>query len=246
MSIYEKLDPKRVNILTDKRVKPRTLILSLISTFAALNIMADLIPFTPILGVPGASFRLGWVLAPLTGIMLGPVAGGLSCIIASLVELFLGVQLWSFGVFSPFRAGLSAFQAGLLISGKWKTSVTVLVFLMFMWIFLPSGREALIVLSFHVFSLILILIFRSNIKKYANSPVLWKTALSLATASYCGNISRHLFGNVLLIWLTGIPSSIFLLALPLTLTEQFTFTTATTILVVALSRTHIRELTDSF
>jgi len=60
---------------------PRSLILTYISVFAALNALADFIPFTPILGIPGSSFRLGWILSPLTGILLGAEAGGISYLI---------------------------------------------------------------------------------------------------------------------------------------------------------------------
>lgn len=231
--------------MTYNRRWPKTLTISLVSMFAALNIIADLVPLTPILGLQGTFFRLGWVLAPLTGILLGPVTGGLSCVIASLVELFLGVQGWApFGIFSPFRAGLSAFQAGLVVKGRWKTALSIMGTLIVLWALNPLGRDALIVLVFHIVGSLLIISIRSKIRDYIDSPVLWKLTLSITVASYYGNVSRHLLGNVLLIYLVGTPSLIFLSAFPFTLIEQVSFTAAATILGVALYRTRLRRFLD--
>jgi len=173
--------------------------------------------------------------------LLGPVEGGVSCIIASLIELFLGFQTWNFGVFSPFRAGLSAFQSGLLVKGKWKIAATILGGLIFIWVLLPTGREALIVLSFHLIGFILILFFRSSIGRYMDSSVWRKVMLSIAIATYCGNISRHLFGNTILAIIANLPPIYFISAIPFTLVEQITFTAATTIIGAALTRTRLRE-----
>jgi hypothetical protein len=224
---------------------PQPFILSLISTFAALNIVADVLPLTPVLGVNGASFRLGWVVAPLTGLLLGPVGGGLSCVMAGVVELFLGVQSAQlFGLFAPFRMGLPAVQVGLLGKGRWKTALTILGSLIFVWALLPKGREALPVLSFHLVGFFLILVFRTRIGRYLSSSSWKQVALGVAVAAYCGNISRHLLGNILLVVLTDVPSIVFLAAMPFTVIEQTSFLAASTSLGVALIRTRARTLIE--
>lgn len=228
-----------------KKTRPRALVIALISTFAVLNIFANLFPITPILGISGAFFKLGWVFAPLTGILLGPVEGGISCILASIIEFSFGIQSWIFGVFSPFRAGLSAFQAGLLQRGKWKTALILLILLIFSWISLPSGRDALIVISFPLLGFFLILFFGSRIEYYIASSVWKKRALGFVVASYCGNISRHLFGNTLLVLLSNMSPIIFISAIPFTLIEQGLFAIASTILGMALMRTRLKEITSS-
>ena len=246
MPFHEESRERRVYTLTDKlRISP-PFTLSLISIFAALNIIADVLPLTPVIGINGASFRLSWVVAPLTGLLLGPIAGGGSCVIAGVVELFLGIQpLQPFGLFAPFRMGLSAVQVGLLVKGRWKTSLTILGSLIFMWILLPKGREALPVLSFHLVGFFLILVFRTQIGGYMASSSLWKkVAFGVAVAAYCGNISRHLFGNILLVVLTEIPSIVFVAAIPFTVIEQTSFLVASTILGVALTRTRARTLIE--
>jgi hypothetical protein len=219
----------------------------LISTFVALNIVADVLPLSPVLGVNGASFRLGWVVAPLTGLLLGPVSGGLSCAMAGVVELFLGIQSSQpFGLFTPFRMGLSAVQAGLLVKGRWKTALTILGALIFVWALLPKGREALPVLSFHLVGFFLILVFRTRIGYYVSSSLWKKVALGVAVTAYCGNISRHLLGNILLAVLTDVPSIVFVAAMPFTMLEQTSFLVASTILGVALMRTRVRTLIEVY
>jgi hypothetical protein len=231
--------------MKQKTTKPRTLAIALISTFAVLNIFADLFPITPILGTSGAFFKLGWIFAPLTGILLGPVAGGISCILASVIEFSFGIQSWIFGILSPFRAGLAAFQAGLLQRGKWKTASIILLILIFSWLSLPSGRNALIVLSFPILGFFLILFFGSRIEDYIASSVWKKTAFGFVVASYCGNISRHLLGNTLLVLLTNMSPIIFVSAIPLTLIEQTLFAIASSILGMALMRTRLKAITRS-
>lgn len=247
MPLHEEPRKRQVYTLTDKRRIPQPFTLSLISIFAALNIIADVLPLTPVIGVNGASFRLSWVVAPLTGLLLGPIAGGGSCVIAGVVELFLGLQpSQPFGLFAPFRMGLSAVQVGLLVKGRWKTALTILSSLIFMWILLPKGREALLILSFHLVGFFLILVFRTRIVGYMSSSLWKKVALGVAVAAYCGNISRHLLGNILLVVLTEIPSIVFVTAIPFTVIEQISFLVASTSLGVALTRTRARALIEAY
>jgi hypothetical protein len=93
---------------------------------------------------------------------------------AGVVELFLGLQSAQlFGLFAPFRMGLSAVQVGLLGKGRWKMALTILGSLIFAWALLPKGREALPVLSFHLVGFFLILVFRTRIGRYLSSSS-WK------------------------------------------------------------------------
>ena len=98
------------------------------------------------------------------------------------------------------------------------------------------------ILPFHLLGILLILIFRSRIGGYVDSSVWRKAAFGVAVASYCGNISRHLLGNILLVLIADVPSIFFITAIPLTLMEQVSFTLAATVLGVALVRTRMREL----
>lgn len=210
--------------------------------FAALNFIVDIIPFSPTIGVPGTFFRLGWVLSPITGVLLGPVAGGISCTIAGLLSIVIGIQPWTFGVLTPFRSGLSALQSGLLTQNQWKLALAILSFLIGAWFVLPNGREAWPIISFHVVGVMLIVILRSKIRTYIHSPDLNKVAFGMSIAAYCGNISRHLLGNTILLFLLDLSPLIFISAIPLTFIEQLAFTITSTILGGTIIKTSIRDI----
>ena len=210
--------------------QPRTLKIALISTFAVLNILGSVIPVTPIIGVSGAFFRLSWVIAPITGLIVGPYAGGISCIIASLIETILGVQEWTFGPFSLVRSALSALQAGLIARKRWKEAGVILTFLIVIWIILPTGSESVLTLVFHLVGLLLIVTLRDKVGSSLNRDMVKMRVFGVAVVSYCGNISRHLFGNILYVTFFNLPSTIFLSALPFTLIEQLTFTIGATLI----------------
>jgi hypothetical protein len=242
MPIHEKFDSVLQQKLNYHKsiFSPRSL--ALVTVFAALNLIVDIIPFSPTIGVPGTFFRLGWVLSPITGILLGPVAGGISCIIAGSLSIAMGIQPWTFGIFTPFRSGLSALQSGLLAQNRWKLALALLSFLIGVWFVLPNGREAWPLTSFHIVGVLFIVILRSKIRTYIHSPDLDKIALGISIAAYCGNISRHLLGNTILLFLLDLSPLIFISAIPLTVIEQLTFTIASAILGGTIIKTSIHDI----
>jgi len=247
MPLHEEPRKSPVYALTAQRRRPRPVVVSLLATFAALNVVSDLMPLTPVIGVNGAFFRLSWVVAPLTGLLLGPVWGGGSCVLAGLAELCFGLQSTQpFGLFTPFRMGLSAVQAGLVVKGRWKTAVTVLGSLIGVWVLLPAGREALLAVSLQGVGCVLLLAFRTRIRGYVASASWKQVALGVAVAAYSGNVSRHLLGNLLLVVLTDAPSTIFVAALPFTIVEQAVFLAAAIILGTALTRTRARAFLEAY
>lgn len=222
------------------RNKPRSLVLTYISVFAALNALADFIPFTPILGIPGASFRFGWILSPLTGILLGTKVGGISCLIAGLTEVFLG-QPPVFGPFTPLRPAISASITGMLVSKHWHIPALTLFSLILVWLLIPIGKDASTILIFHVTGLATILLLRGKIEDLVKSKTSEKTALGLFLAAYCGNISRHLFGNILLATALNLQSVYFISAVPYTLIEQLTFAIGTMMIGIPSYRLRLHE-----
>jgi len=219
---------------------PKSLVLTYISVFAALNAMADLIPFTPILGIPEASFRLGWILAPLTGVLLGKEMGGISCLIGGIIEIFLGVPP-IFGFFTPLRPAISAFMTGMLVSRNWRMPVMTLLALISIWLLLPTGRGAYIVLLFHITGLAMILLLRGKIGDLVSSCDPKEGAWGLFLSTYCGNISRHIFGNILGATILNIQSIYFIYAMPYTIVEQLTFAIGTAIIGISLNRLRLSQ-----
>lgn len=242
MSLYEKSDSVSQSKLNHQQSILSSRVLALVSVFAALNLIADIIPFTPTIGVPGTYFRLGWVLAPLTGILLGPIPGGVSCTIAGLLAVAMGVQPWTFGIFTPFRSGISALQSGLLAQTRWKLPLAFLSLLIGVWLLLPNGRDAWPILSFHILGALLIVVLHSKIQMYILSPNINRVALGVSIAAYCGNVSRHLLGNTVLLYFWDLSPLVFLSAIPLTLVEQLAFTVTSAILGGTIIKTSMHSI----
>jgi hypothetical protein len=221
-------------MLSENKNMPKSLMLTYVSAFAALNTVANFIPFTPVLGIPGSSFRLGWVMAPLTGILLGAKIGGISCLLSGLIGIFLG-QPPIFGPFTPISPAASAFVTGMLVLKKWRISAIALSSLILLWLMLPTGQAASTVLIFHTVGLGMILLFREKIGDLARSGNAKSESLGLLLAAYCGNISRHLFGNILSATILNLSATYFVSAFPYTLAEQLTFAVGTMIMGVSLS-----------
>jgi biotin transporter BioY len=207
-----------------------------------MNAVTDLIPISPVLGTQ-SFLTLGWVFSPLAGLMLGPVSGGISCLLATLIELFLGRPVLSLGPAGLFRSPLAAFETGLLTSGRWSPASAILVILILGWLTLPTGREAAAILVFHLFGLVLIFILRSRMESGLSSQSRRYVGMAVWASSYCGNMARHLYGNLLFVLVAGLPSQIFLAAMPLTLLEQAFFSFASFILGTSLIRLRLRQTT---
>ena len=227
-----------------RKARPVSLAVSMVSLFAALNVVGDFVPLTPIVGFEQSRLTLGWVFASLTGLMLGPFFGGLSCLLASLAELFLGFPiLLPFGPLGLVRSALAAFQTGLFSTRRGDFSGGVLLLLMLGWLLTPQGREAELVLVFHFFGLVLILLSRNWVAGALESHSRRRVGLAVAIAAYCGNISRHLFGNLLFVLLASFPAVVFLTAMPLTLVEQTFFALIAGFLGASLVLLGLRRVT---
>jgi hypothetical protein len=224
-----------------KPFQTKTLKIALISTFAVINILGSIIPITPIIGVSGAFFKLSWIIAPITGLILGPLDGGVSCMISSLIITALGFQDWTFGPLSLVRSAISAFQAGMIASKRWKVSASILTLLIVTWIILPIGRESAITLVFHLTGLVFIVLFRDKINSFLNHDEMKMKVFGIAVVSYCGNISRHLFGNILYATFFKLPSIVFISAMPFTFIEQLTFTIGAILIGTPLTQINIRR-----
>ncbi len=226
---------------SENNKRSKSLALSRVSVFAVLNALTDLVPVSPILGIPGSFLTFGWIISPLTGILLGAKIGGISCLIGNLLTVFFGKQLL-FGPLTPLRPAVSAFIAGMLASSNWQIPAATLFSLIMIWFLLPSGMQASLVVVYHFFGLGIILFLRSKIAKFVSSENLRKASIGFATATYCGNISRHIFGNILSAMILNIPPIAFVWAMPYTFVEQSVFVVAATIIGISLKRLGIRQI----
>ena len=111
------------------------------------------------------------------------------------------------------------------------------------WLLMPQGREAVFVLVFHVVGLALILTLRHRVAAGLESKNRTRVGLAVGVAAYCGNISRHLFGNLLFVLFASLPAVVFLAAMPLTLLEQTFFAVISGVLGASLVLLGLRRVT---
>src|SRR5206468_1745767 len=78
--------------LTAKTTHRSRLVLDtmLMASFSALYAVLRSIPTYPMLGIPGATFKAGDIIAPLYGILLGPVLGSISIAFGTTMAFFTG------------------------------------------------------------------------------------------------------------------------------------------------------------
>jgi len=111
--------------------------LALMISFAALYAVLSLVSLFPIIGAVGSFITLASIMAPLTGIILGPYIGAG----AAAVGGFLGwsiTQTGAFGFLSFIPGASTAFASGLLVNGKRMESLAIYTVLFLMLAFYPS------------------------------------------------------------------------------------------------------------
>ncbi len=177
--------------------------LALTAIFAALYAVLRAIPTIPMIGVPGASFSLSDILAPIYGIILGPYVGGASVLIGTFTAMtvkppvFLGLD---------FLPGfVNAVALGFLIRRKWLPVVALNIFLLAVFIanpltltLVPLGSN--VVFPFMWLHIIALIILISPLGLMATKWVEKTTTLAVAgfaILAFIGTMMQHLMGNIL-------------------------------------------------
>lgn len=195
----------------------KSLLVSMVSLFAVLNGIAGYIPLTPILGFGGKSFKLEWITGSLSGVILGVPYGVISPVLGEIMQGGNG----TFGFLSYLTVAIPAFQIGLLRRKKWKIPLFVLAALTVTWTYMTGLCVAMVP---HIIGIFLIptltLLRRVNDNDF----------LSILISSYCGNITRHASGCILLSLMYGFTPTTFITALPLTIAEQTFFCLGTAVI----------------
>jgi hypothetical protein len=212
LTSIETLSPRRRRIAIDG---------VLVATFAAIYIVFRSLPTYPMLGVPGATFKAGDIVAPLFGILLGPLLGPLSITIGTFVAfstgappLFLG---WDF-----LPAATSAAMTGLITRRRRGISMVLNSFLILVFLSLPYtafyvkvGAYSVPFVWLHVFGLVLLI---SPLSSFAASKVSFKgidgkgsrlldlsrNLGSLFVLSLIATLAQHIMGGILTQTIVGL------------------------------------------
>lgn len=183
--------------------------IALIAVFAALHAVLSSLPYSIAIGVGGGSITLGVISAPLVGILLGPISGGISVLIGSVIGMFLNPAGAIFGAISFLPATIGAFSAGFTITKKgYISAVMILIPLMLFYVH-PLGNQAMIYPFMHIIAVFVALAFSTKLAVWSTEMSnIKKLGVGIPVAAFVGTLTDHITGSTLALWIFDLPSEI--------------------------------------
>ena len=181
--------------------------IALTAVFAAIYAVLRIVPTVPMIGVPGASFSLSDILAPIYGIILGPYVGGASVLIGTFTAMsakapvFLGLD---------FLPGfVNAVALGFLVRRKWLPVIGLNVVLLLAFVLNPLTLNFVNIslgnintvfpfMWLHIAALI-VLISPLGLKatRWIDAAKSSTAIAGFAILAFIGTMMQHLMGNIL-------------------------------------------------
>lgn len=228
-----------------KNIRIRSRSVALVSIFAALDAVIRTIPFTPAVGL-NLVFNFGWAFSPIMGMLLGAVLGFVAATLGSVILSALSLYPWTFGFASLFTFGVSAFQAGLLVSLRLRRKYIVLagallLSFLLVWMLLVWNTVALWVATYYIVGVFAVMVLwwlrRLPTTMLSNRLLLVESVL----IAYSANITQHALGNILCVVVLNLKPEVFFAALPLTAIEQTVFALTAAAIVYPVLRVFSRR-----
>ncbi|UCH37232.1 MAG: hypothetical protein JSV76_06000 [Candidatus Bathyarchaeota archaeon] len=176
----------------------KTSFISVIAVFASLTVVLDAIIIPELSS--GVWFGLVFLIAPITGIVLGPAAGFLSTFIGVMIGHLLiprGIEEFLFTIGAPIGAAI----VGLLFQHRWKTVFFYYTFLLASYFLTPVAWQLPVWGMWDVYCAYFVLI-ASLVLKYKMKVQLSKSRevwLNLALSAFVGLEADVLFRIFILI-----------------------------------------------
>jgi hypothetical protein len=174
----------------------------MIAIFAALYAALRIIPTVPMIGT-GATFHLSDILAPLYGILLGPLIGGVSIILGTFVAIALGSSMPFLGLdFLP--AFIVAVSLGLLVRKKWLPVVILNAVLLLLYaadpftvniIETPFGPFPY--LWMHIVAFVVLILLGRKAGEWVKSKKIGLLTAGFAILAFVGTMMQHLTGGLI-------------------------------------------------
>lgn len=193
--------------MQEVRVRSRLVELALTASLSAFYVAFRVIPTFPSFGFPGTTFKFGDMVAPLYGILLGPVLGPLAVAIGTVVAFSTGAPPVLLGLdFLP--ASMCATIVGLVSRGRRKEAFLLDLALLGIFLALPFtpgpiqvGNSLVPYVWLYVVALALL---ASPLTKWASNVILqdWKGAstrnvLAVLNLALIGTLAQHVMGGIL-------------------------------------------------
>jgi hypothetical protein len=194
--------------------------LSLVASLSAVYVAFRIIPTFPTIGIPG-TFRAGDFVAPLYGVILGPILGPVAVTTGTIIGFFTGAPPQFLGLdFLP--GACSAALVGLVTHGKRVQSIMlnfvvlmIFVLLPFTLFFIPVGNVLVPYTWLHLVGLALLVSpfsrkaalditrnWRGSVEKLHDSGEklsydFWQHFRAFFVFAFAGTLAQHLTGGIL-------------------------------------------------
>ena len=183
--------------------------IALVAVFAALHAVLSSLPYSIAIGVVGGSITLGVISAPLVGILLGPITGGISVLIGSIIGMFLNPAGAIFGAISFLPATIGAFSAGFTITKKGYISAIMILIPLILFYVHPSGGQAMIYPFMHIIAVFVALAFSTKLAVWSTEMSnIKKLSVGVPIAAFVGTLTDHITGSTLALWTFDLQSEI--------------------------------------
>lgn len=170
-----------------------------VAIFASLYAALRLIPVSPLIGVR-SSLTMGEVFSPLAGMILGPLAGGLSVLVGTFLTVAMGRPLVFNGL--DFIPGvIAAVTAGLAIQGRiiWSVGLSAVLIAIFSIdplsvTTVPVGQVTLPFLWMHILAVLAALVVAWRV---GTRDIALSNPIFIATVIFISTMSAHVSGGIM-------------------------------------------------
>ncbi|MCF2136144.1 MAG: hypothetical protein K9W43_02800 [Candidatus Thorarchaeota archaeon] len=175
---------------------------SFIGIFAAIQVVATIMPYSVAIGAEG-TISIGLITAPLIGILLGPYAGTIAVGIGSLLGIWVSPLSGIMGIFTPLATISGAFVAGAIRSGKGLYVPLIYFAGVIGFLFSPIGSLAYSYLWLHIVTLYLLILlvsptvtdfFKTTFDKAEDS---YRLVIAVAFTCFFAVMTDHIVGSTI-------------------------------------------------
>jgi len=188
--------------------KNRARVVASVAIFAVLYALLRLIPTFPMIGVSGAVFSLSDMIAPIYGVILGPLIGPLSVVLGTFIAIALGKPV-TFLFLDFLPATLNALVVGLILRRRFASAIVLNVIILaaflanpltaiFVNVNLPNQSIALPFHWLHYLALaVLISPLSRKAAEWVRGASVANLAKGLVVLSLIGTMLQHSTGGIL-------------------------------------------------
>jgi hypothetical protein len=215
---------------------------SYVALFAAALGVTALIPFA--IMTTGKAFPVSELLIPLTGIVLGPIGGGVAGLVGGVIGLAIAPYTAPNGILHPLTPALGAMAAGFFVQKgrRWLWGVAILVVALavfhFKGVFINQVSPVHWLFLAHTVSWVTLLIaltpLRGLAARWVRRDNVALMTVGLAIITFMGTSTAVIVNNAVGIWTHEVPNDIWPMFLGIVTGERLLMTAAATILGVPI------------